>query len=1119
MAGERDLRDLLEVILDTGKSPEEVCPGDAKLLAEVKARLQYVRRLEAKLDVLLPSSAGSEAGTAAARPWTAQPPHLSGYDVQDELGRGGMGVVYRAWDQRLHRPVAIKMLLAGDFARPDERERFEREAEAAAGLRHANIVQVYQVGDFEGRPYFTMEFVEGGSLAEKLAGSPLAGGPAAMLLATVAEAVQAAHDRGIVHRDLKPGNVLLTEDGTPKIADFGLARRLDDGAGLSRSGVPLGTPNYMAPEQALGLTHSIGPVADVYALGAILYEALTGRPPFRAETTAETLRQVVEQEPIPPSRWNAKVPRDLEVICLKCLRKEPHRRYSSATALAADLRRFERAEPITARPSGPLERSVRWLGRRRVQAAALALGTLLGIALLGAGLWLKSVREAGMRRERDTARLDQSLVPRMDAIHLARAALVGGRLNPAADRRFNYARADRDYESALREAGVGKIGDDTASVVRRIAASTVREQLLAALADWSACATLESRRAWVLEVARRVDPEPWRDRARDPAVWADRTALATTARTASLSAQPVPFLVALGERLWALGGDGAAFLARVHQAHPDDFWAALTLARALQEGGDHKGADAAYQRALELRGDSAAVYNNLGNMSTSKGRWDEAADYFRKSLEIDPNFAPAHNNLGLALKGQGKWSEAFHQFQVAIRFGPELAPPHNNLGELRAYKGWLDEAIAEYRQALRLDPEFGRAEYMLGVALAAQGRLDEANNRDQRAIRDDPVRAEAQKKTRLIAVDQGIINYQRALGIDPNTTLSRASLGLAPGDADRLNDAIGHYETAVRIEPWLWLAHAARGQALVALGRFREAFTATRRCFDRLPQGHELRSNVLAQLRRCERLIALQDRLSAVLQGNEKAADASEAFEFAELCGILGQPAAAARLYAEGLDSLPRLADDLHTEHRYRAACAATLVGCGLGASAAGLSEAERARWRQRAREWLRAEVTLWSSVLDRGPQADRLLVAQKLAHLWADPQLDGLLNREALDRLPSAERQECRALRDAIDIEIRRAETINRSSGVRFEDLFRKSPHAWISGHRTRLPTSSRRPTSVGPSLRRAQIVELLRQEQQSPIQPPLHRLARDAQNPGNFVMGQSLESDQAEDLPLLFR
>ncbi len=301
-------------------------PGRPGVAGPGPARLRHLRLVEAQLDALLPPLSPG-AGTAALGEWTAQPPHLSGYEVQDELGRGGMGVVYRAWDHRLHRPVAVKMLLAGDFARPDERERFRREAEAAASLRHVNIVQVYDVGDLDGRPYLTMEFVEGGSLAQKLSGALLPAKQAAGLLATLAEAVQAAHDHGIVHRDLKPGNVLLTADGTPKIADFGLARRLDDGAGLTRSGIPLGTPNYMAPEQALGLTHSIGPAADIYALGAILYEALTERPPFRADTSAETLRRVVEEQPLPPSHWNAKVPRDLEVICLKCLRKEPHRRY------------------------------------------------------------------------------------------------------------------------------------------------------------------------------------------------------------------------------------------------------------------------------------------------------------------------------------------------------------------------------------------------------------------------------------------------------------------------------------------------------------------------------------------------------------------------------------------------------------------------------------------------------------------------------------------------------------------------------------------------------------------------------------------------------------------------
>ena len=262
------------------------------------------------------------------------------------------------------------------------------------------------------------------------------------------------------------------------------------------------------------------------------------------------------------------------------------------------------------------------------------------------------------------------------------------------------------------------------------------------------------------------------------------------------------------------------------------------------------------------------------------------------------------------------------------------------------------------------------------------------------------------RRPAVCAVAQGIVHYQRALRIDPQLTLSRNSLGLTPGDAARLNEAIGHYEKAVRIEPGLFMAHAALGQALLALGRFREAEAATRRCLDRLPQGHELRSNVLAQFRRSERLVALQDRLPAILQGKDKPADASETLEFAELWGLQGQVVAAARLYAEALDASPRLAGELHADHRYRAACAAALAGCGRGGNGVELSEVERARWRQRAREWLRAEVTLWTRVLDGGPPADLVLVVQKLAHLWADPDLDGLLDREALDRLPPAERR-----------------------------------------------------------------------------------------------------------------
>ena len=281
---------------------------------------------------------------------------IPGHEVQEVLGRGGMGVVYRARHVRLNRSVAIKMLLTGANASSAARERFLREAEAVAGLRHPNIVQVHDMGDHDGQPYFTMEFVEGGNLAQKLAGTPQPPRQAAALLATLAEAIEAAHQSGIVHRDLKPANVLLTADGTPKISDFGLARRMEGEAGLTWTGTAVGTPSYMAPEQAEAKPLTWGPAVDIYALGAILYELLTGRPPFRAETAAETLRQVISQDPVPPSRLNAAVPRDPETICLKCLEKDPRRRYASAGALAEDLHRFQRNEPIVACPVGSLER-------------------------------------------------------------------------------------------------------------------------------------------------------------------------------------------------------------------------------------------------------------------------------------------------------------------------------------------------------------------------------------------------------------------------------------------------------------------------------------------------------------------------------------------------------------------------------------------------------------------------------------------------------------------------------------------------------------------------------------------------------------------------------------------
>jgi len=322
---------------------------------------------------------------------------LGNYEILEELGRGAMGVVYKARQLSLDRIVALKMILAGAHASSQELARFRTEAEAVARLQHPNIVQIYEVGEYGGLPFFSLEFVEGGSVAQQLDGTPQPVGTAAQLTETLARAIDHAHQRGIVHRDLKPANVLLTATGTPKITDFGLAKYLDTEAERTQSGAVVGTPSYMAPEQATGKSKEVAPAADVYALGAILYELLTGRPPFKAATPLDALMQVRQTEPVPPGQLQPQTPTDLETICLKCLRKEPHQRYQSAATLADDLRRFLEGRPITARPVGRLERAAKWVKRRPAMAAVYALVVLLVGVGLGGGsaFWLWQQAEEG----------------------------------------------------------------------------------------------------------------------------------------------------------------------------------------------------------------------------------------------------------------------------------------------------------------------------------------------------------------------------------------------------------------------------------------------------------------------------------------------------------------------------------------------------------------------------------------------------------------------------------------------------------------------------------------------------------------------------------------------------
>jgi serine/threonine-protein kinase len=768
---------LLEELSESQSTPEQVCADCPELLPEVRSLWMQLRRLDADLSHLFP-----EPGEPPTN--DAELPHIQGYEIQEILGRGGMGIVFRAHHLRLNRHVALKMILAGPYANPEERKRFVQEAEAVASLQHPNIVQVYDAGEIDGRPYFTMELVEGGRLSQRVNGMPQPAREAAALVATIANAVDAAHQKGIIHRDLTPSNILLASDGTPKVTDFGLARRLEVDSGVTLTGLPIGTPSYMAPEQARG-EKTIGTATDIYALGAVLYDLLTGRPPFRADTTTATLQQILTEHAVSPSRLNPRVPRDLETICMKCLSKEPARRYASAADLAEDLRRFERGEPIKARPVSTVERSVRWVRRHPSSAAALAAMMVLAITLAATGMWwyrqrlaaeldakvelrqaeqyrqkadyanaaaaldrakrrLAGIGAASLRATLDRELATVDLLRQLDEIRLDRVIVAGktgienALLNPPND----VARPvpppapvvpGARYEKVFRTAGIAS-GEDPAEVAARVRSSPARDSFVAALDDWAACASNPEQQSWVLSVLKNSDSDPWRNCVRDPSNWDDAAALKkladeVLADEALVSQQPPQILVLLAARLRAAKQDARPLMTHVVLAHPTDFWANAEMGNATFEKDPHE-AMGYFRAASIIRPRLAIVHDAIAFMYGEQGRWHEAIPYSEKAIELDPGGASYHNNYAWLLDEAGRPDEAIAAAREAIRLDAGYDFPHATLAYAYVHKHRYEEALQEARAFLRLArPHYvARAQSRLLELLLLMNRDSEARD-------------------------------------------------------------------------------------------------------------------------------------------------------------------------------------------------------------------------------------------------------------------------------------------------------------------------------------------------------------------------------------------------------
>jgi serine/threonine protein kinase/Flp pilus assembly protein TadD len=1115
-------RSIFMAALERESAPErsayldEACGGDTALRQRVEALLASHQQAGSFLGMPVPERLAEKVATPKQpeetrgdAPATKECPRplpeglgsrIGPYKLLQEIGEGGMGTVWMAEQtQPVQRKVALKIIKPG----MDSRQviaRFEAERQALALMDHPNIARVLDGGTTEsGRPYFVMELVKGVPITKFCDEQRLTPRQRLELFVPVCQAVQHAHQKGIIHRDLKPSNVMVCMyDGrpVPKVIDFGVAKatgqKLTERTMFTEIGQVVGTLEYMSPEQAELNQLDIDTRSDIYSLGVLLYELLTGstplerkrlksaamlevlrlireeeppRPSTRLSEAKETLPSISAQRQTEPARLIKLVRGELDWILMKALEKDRNRRYETANGFAMDIQRYLADEPVQACPPSAWYR-LRKLARRNKIALTFSGLILFFIVLFGgtAGWVMRDraarqdkvvndlegalyraelLQEQGKRAEAlaavervellagqapsDSARdgrlailKERLAAEERDQVFLARFEDIRLRAQSA----FDYQKSSffapvalPEIRHALHDYGIdiGVTAPAEAAARVRSRPEAVYRTLIAAFDEYLNLTPREDEqtRQWLRTTLQAADNDTWRTRVRKAVTEHDWKSLELLTREVDVRQQPPSFLLLVPHNLPATMRSTKLELSRrIQRAYPADLWANFDLAYALEDNGEPAEAIRYYTAALALRPGNAGIYLNRGRALVAAGEVDAAiADYYQARALAPPSYAVGHNDLGIALKSLGKLDEAVACFQKAIALDPKLALAHSNLGTALIEMGKVDEAIASYRKAIDLDPKLAEAHANLANALNDKGKVDEAIACFRQAIAVNPKFAGAYFNLGLALVakgqmDDAIACFRQATALDPKYAQAHNNLGNALKAQGKMDEAIACFRQAIAINPKFALAHTNLGEALEAKGQWDEAIAAFRETV-RLQKDN---AQAQEQLRQAERLGQLE-------QDKDKPKNTGELLALAKLCQTPYREryADAVRFYQAAFSAEPKLAEDLRTGHRYNAACAAALAGCGQGKDADKLDANERGRLRRQALDWLRADLDAWSQSLNREPDKVRPIVIQQMRHWLADADFVGVRGPQALAKLPEGERQPWQKLWDDV--------------------------------------------------------------------------------------------------------